>query len=507
MVYLIDDKKSRQADYGWTDDKIASFKDTLCVIRTISELISLQEKILLPGNIVLFHDSFSLSVEVEKKQVIEAFEQQLSLSEKDLYVARFSGSKFSRWVEDNSCMLPPSFLYPNLEAFLIKHIEGETNFSYLAYGNNYEIEKTLSDRIRAVNNNIDNVEYPTLKVSGKYFFFLTSEEPIKVPFSNPKIDENWEYDFSKDTITDANLQALVTKCFAEERYDCIFLPLCFGDSLSDYLGLRLAMHIKFSDTPNKYVPIIIYGEVNIFELQNNDCFDILKMTGVYLSSSAPRSLVDVSKKTVPISAELYRKELEKIHLPIPSNIGDNHSISNRWGVYRWSQVLDDTDEIIEKISFEIINSLYFKYLAALYPPSKTTQIDKKDLDINKSIPEFNILYVDDEADEGWYELLCHLFYDINNISNFDYLGDKLKSKSQDEIIDIVMETIKQNKNINLVILDLRLHSDDFSSNISDITGYKILDEIKHYNRGIQVLVFSATNKIWNLQALQAKQVL
>ncbi len=382
MVYLIDDKKSRQSDYGWDDDKFASYSEILYTIRNIEELCSLQERLFLTGNVVLFHESFSLSVEKEKKQEIEAFEQRLASEETNIYVARFSGSKFSRWVEGNSCMLPPSFLYVNLEVFLKKHIEGDTNFMYLAYGKDYEIEKTLADRIRTINKNEDNVKFPPLNVSGKYFFFLTYEEPINVPFTNPIIDEKWEHYFSKDTITDANLQALVTKCFSEERYDCIFLPLCFGDSLSDYLGLRLAMLIKFSNTPNKYVPIIIYGEVNIFELQNNDCFDILKMTGVYLSSSAPRLLVDVSKKAVPISAELYRKELEKIHLPIPSNIGDNHSIANRWGVYRWSKVLDDTDEIIEKISIEIPNSLYFKYLAALYPPSQTTPIKEEDIYIN-----------------------------------------------------------------------------------------------------------------------------
>ena len=59
----------------------------------------------------------------------------------------------------------------------------------------------------------------------------------------------------------------------------------------------------------------------------------------------------------------------------------------------------------------------------------------------------------------------------------------------------------------MVILDLRLHPNDFNStDISVITGYKLLNAIKDYNRGIQVLMFSATNKIWNLQALQKSEV-
>ena len=32
--------------------------------------------------------------------------------------------------------------------------------------------------------------------------------------------------------------------------------------------------------------------------------------------------------------------------------------------------------------------------------------------------------------------------------------------------------------------------------------YTLLKRIKEYNKGIQVIIFSATNKIWNLQALQ-----
>ena len=36
----------------------------------------------------------------------------------------------------------------------------------------------------------------------------------------------------------------------EEKYDNIFLPLCFGPTLSDYNGLRLATHIRCTDTPN-----------------------------------------------------------------------------------------------------------------------------------------------------------------------------------------------------------------------------------------------------------------
>jgi len=60
---------------------------------------------------------------------------------------------------------------------------------------------------------------------------------------------------------------------------------------------------------------------------------------------------------------------------------------------------------------------------------------------------------------------------------------------------------------DVIVLDLRLHEIDFveGTSIEDITGYKVLQQIKKINKGIQVIIFSATNKIWNLQALQAAE--
>jgi CheY-like chemotaxis protein len=55
----------------------------------------------------------------------------------------------------------------------------------------------------------------------------------------------------------------------------------------------------------------------------------------------------------------------------------------------------------------------------------------------------------------------------------------------------------------LVFLDFRLNPSDFENkNSQEITSIKLLKEIKKRNPGIQVIIFSATNKILNLQALQ-----
>ena len=98
--------------------------------------------------------------------------------------------------------------------------------------------------------------------------------------------------------------------------------------------------------------------------------------------------------------------------------------------------------------------------------------------------------------------MANIIYDVNNINGFDYLGESLKELSQQEIIDKVVNRVKEDS-ADIVLLDCRLHKKDHDShNIEDITSVQILKKIKALNAGIQVIIFSATNKVWNLLALQ-----
>lgn len=58
MIYLIDDKISRQKGYGWTDEEFENFKGV--IIRVVGEdnLIEFLHQIIAPGNVILIHDSF-----------------------------------------------------------------------------------------------------------------------------------------------------------------------------------------------------------------------------------------------------------------------------------------------------------------------------------------------------------------------------------------------------------------------------------------------------------------
>jgi len=58
MVYLIDDKKVRQKNLGWSSNILEKYKDILAPIYTNIDLQKVKHEIFNGDNIILFHESF-----------------------------------------------------------------------------------------------------------------------------------------------------------------------------------------------------------------------------------------------------------------------------------------------------------------------------------------------------------------------------------------------------------------------------------------------------------------
>ncbi|MFZ3574305.1 hypothetical protein [Tenacibaculum finnmarkense] len=273
----------------------------------------------------------------------------------------------------------------------------------------------------------------------------------------------------------------------------------------NYEGVEIALNIYFeclrkSCQKFKIVLIGFEGKTSFF----HDCkySMILKCPGVYYHQIGIDNTINtnISKD---IDLEEAIQSLKNINIKPLSSYISNHSIANEWAIYRWAntiQTLDNQDGI-GKVFEKIDNNLYFKYLQTIYPVTNCGELTAVDLK-TENLEETKILYIDDEAEKGWYEVFRTILVDTNKVKDFQYLGDDFKSKSQEEIIEISIDKIIE-QNSDIVILDFRLHPDDFKqTSINEITGLKILKRIKEINKGIQVLIFSATNKIWNLQAIQ-----
>lgn len=498
MIYLIEDKTSRRNDYGWSDKRIAQYKDTITAVDSIQDLLNYSNTILSSDNIVLYHESFANTADYDQKIELGTFLNEIK--SQGLMVAYFSGSKSQRTLDSNVCNLPPHAMYANLEHFINMHSAGDTDFKYLMFGKNPELEDKIREAIISTNSN--NVGEDKVETSKTMFFFIASDESLEPPYENASVNDSFDFDCD-----DTSLSNVIQEDLNTIKFDAIYVPLCFGETLSDFLGLRLAMLIRFTKTKNKLTPIIIYGEADYQDIITNECFDILKMPGVYYVHSDYPSLTSVAQFLCDISESEYNTGLSSIHLNIPSDIGDNHSVANKWAIHRWAHALN----IYEEMDFnsnedKVTNCLYFKFLNSINSFKKNAEISAKSLAIDtskcKSTPK--VLLIDDQADDGWYEALCSILYDKNGIE-IDYIGEELKQRSCEDIVNCVKEKVLT-YSPDIVILDLRLCASDFGNkSIKELTGNRVLRSIKQINRGIQVLMFSSTSKVWNYQFLCSEE--
>jgi CheY-like chemotaxis protein len=494
MIILIDDKKKRQEDFGWTDHKFNQYENIIQLIYSLENLKTWSKDIFQKGNIVLYHESFLDNTTIKKEAAIKRSQLEEYAKENfDFNLAIFSGSKSSRSLSGNIAHLPVSIVFQNLEVLSHKALQGDNNLKYLLFGENPEIEEKLSLMLDIANKEIDSDPAKTGKTKNLFL------RPTKGDIQNAI--ENAEVEILYNDVSDEKLSEKVKDWLTYKEFDNLFIPICFGPVLSDFNGLRLATHIRCTKSPNQIKNIFIYSFVGIEYLFDNEYFNILKTKNVFLVDYKKSAFAEAIKRDLqPLTINDLPKELKKIKIEPPKNYEDSHSIANEWAIYQWAIAINTSDNDIEKIIKKINNQLYFKYLSSIYPKEEINTIPEEKLKIKYS-GNPKILYIDDEANKGWYEILCKVLFDINNI-DFQYLDEEFNSKNQDEIIKISIDKISKD-DIDLVLLDFRLYPNDFITNdIQEVTGLKLLNEIKKLNPGIKVIIFSATNKIWNFQALQ-----
>ena len=300
----------------------------------------------------------------------------------------------------------------------------------------------------------------------------------------------------KETI-DKELSDLVREG-RKKTPDILVIPVVLGSPLS-YYGVRLAMHWRVdesADNLNK-IPLILLGdedEASFFRHCGYSSF--LKTPQVYYTQFNEYNLKElIESGSVKNSNFDINSTLEHYNVKPPASYKSYHSVTNEWCILRWADALKIEDEKISSIRKTIGTSLYYKLLRFKYPISNIDDVKQKTLH-NKG----KIMLIDDEIEKGWKSI----FSKICHNQDFIPIGDNFKGiETSEEIVNFTMDKVKS-EFPDVVILDLRLSDNDFSDNLSptDLTGYKILEKIKEFNKGIQVIVISATSKIWNLLELQ-----
>jgi hypothetical protein len=326
-----------------------------------------------------------------------------------------------------------------------------------------------------------------------------------------KIDQiQWnseKFTVNDHTDLDFQLHDFIENKIADKNPTAFVIKLALSDNYMEFTGLRLGLHIRLTYQFPKIqkLPIVFLGEEKIEDLfRLFEYPEFLISQGVYFSTEDVSEIQTIADKLANGKLQCclsLNKFIGRINIKSLDEKISNHSISNEWSIYQWSKILSVNNDVINSVIGKVKKSLYFKYLATNVNLVDTEVADLTKLKLRNDAGA-NILLVDDDADKGWYELLCVLLSDINGMENFNYLGEELKHHSKNEIVEIVVGNILEN-NIDIVILDFRIHSTDYEVlDIEEVTGVRILRAIKKLNPGIQIIIFSATEKVWNLQLMQ-----
>lgn len=106
-----------------------------------------------------------------------------------------------------------------------------------------------------------------------------------------------------------------------------------------------------------------------------------------------------------------------------------------------------------------------------------------------------IVYVDDQAEEGWSFILKRIIYgaDDDGLSFNDIIPDKDEDNVQ--IAQNICHVVK-NQKAELLILDLRLKGETGVSNPKKISGIQVLELLNQQRLPCPILITTASNKIW-----------
>jgi len=286
-------------------------------------------------------------------------------------------------------------------------------------------------------------------------------------------------------------------------FKIIFIKDTLSDNYIDFYGLILAYHIRLSSSILKeksFVPIIILSDIN--ELLINKLTYLGKIfftKNIFLIKNSYESIPYIKSLNLkPLtSIEYNNKFLNLINIHPPQDYLSHHDIANEWSIYRWGEFLKVDSESIINNKEKISSMLYFKYLVSKYPlPKKTALSFAPKVPLN----EGNILYIDDEWDKGWSDILDKYFALSDNI-NFNTFEYEYKDKNKFTILKDIKEKIYL-KIPDIVILDLRITQNDHTDiEIDSITGIKLINLIKSINKGIQIIMLTASNKSTILEKL------
>ena len=319
---------------------------------------------------------------------------------------------------------------------------------------------------------------------------------LELPNNQVLYYQEWREDFIFDEWVSINIKLDISY---------LIIPIELGSNrYNSFEGLRLAMHIRLMRSHVRYLPIIFISNREEWQihqmlrdnLDKNHLDYLIGTKGTDFLKPNISEIKAVLENIKPLNEEEYKAQFyDHIHLLPLEEDGGKHSLANIWGALRLNEVLN-LNAIEDKNLTNRTRELYFKYLRAFHEESKCSFKDLQPLQCNGK----RILLIDDEANKGWKEVLGSIFKDAGN--GFQVISDF------SDINKGIAEATKRatEENWDLILLDLRLNpqKEDKPNSLlkaENYSGAELLKVIKEYNKGVQVIMLTASNKAWNMKKL------
>ena len=315
--------------------------------------------------------------------------------------------------------------------------------------------------------------------------------------------------YINDNLTDGNLKQKLENC------DIVFIKVSLSKNYLEYLGLRLVYHIRLTKSLGEKanIPIVIIAEESFQYIGlTYPEPSILFTKGIYLikeSLSDYQNILKWFEKGIIKPLDDFSFFVNSISINPPANYLSHHSIANEWALVRYFSMLevDKDSESFLKLKSKLNNLDYLKTLHFKHIEAKSNRqlFNPKKHAINSKITgikEARIGIIDDEIYKGWSEFYEYILNKSGAISIpfDDFRKDETKAELILKIKNWITFNISEDDPINIFIVDLRLHDDDFlDDDFENLSGIQIIKFLEIENPGIQVVVSTASNKVWNFQ--------
>lgn len=262
--------------------------------------------------------------------------------------------------------------------------------------------------------------------------------------------------------------------------------------------LRFAMHIRLDqDTYIKYLPILFmtdeYKVEKLRKLLTSEYANIVLTRGCeYIAKSDIDNISNIISNCM-LTKQTYTECYERLSVEDYKN---THSLANIWAIQRWSKLFGIEiayNSTIEKFK----KSLYYKYVSNNPIVSQDKVIGNIYSCKIHGINNKKIAFIDDECLLGWKDIF-HVI--CKNSDANACVCECFEENSKENRIKQIKSWLDAHEDIDCYVIDLRLHKDDEMCNTpANLSGIQIAKYIHEQNYGNQIVVFSASNKIWNME--------